>query len=85
MRQRKKASAQGKRRKQATKSKRPMKAQSLEKAILKIGKQYPELAGQFVLAKLASRKRAGKPFRDGDEGCKRWGKDPVTGELVCIE
>lgn len=52
------------------------------KALGKVGKDFPEFAGEFALAKV---KKPPAAMSEGKKKCIRYGIDPVTGEKICLE
>ena len=87
----KKGPAKPKKSNTRTKSIRTTREQDFEEAILQLGKEYPELAGRFVVAKASSVTSPLIQAVSADfspraaRRCKEWGLDPVTGEMICIQ
>ena len=61
------------------------KTKSFEKAVLQLGKKFPELSGNYALTK--AKKKAPSTLKSQSTSTKRclaWGRDPVTGNRICI-
>lgn len=67
------------------KSRRLARYEHLERAMQKIRRKYPELAGYLVVMKRPSKGHVLTEFSLADDRrCKRWARDE-SGKLVCIE